>query len=473
MRNYKLILNKVKFALLFVLLMGFVLSSCQIDKSINTDPNNIAESKVKSVDGVNALLVGLQVNVGETYSRDRSRIFSIWTWQMCAPPGIGRAQPVAWNNYFMNVDGPTDDYWIITYRGMKICNDIISFVPDVFVDVNAPTGNTIKAIAYTYKAFLLGEAAATWGSIPIQISGTEPPDFVEQNVAYQAVQKILDSALATINAGTASVSRDLNFAGDANKWTAVIHSLKARYYLHVGDYANALAESKLGIADATGSVYSFFSDTPGEHSSWGQWVQDEGETIRPEKYYVDLFKTEPTDTRIAAYFYPNANGQFFGYAAHASKENLYQTPIDTNELSVANCVTMKKYSTYSESFPLIRYEENVLIQAECEAKVGSPANAVSLVNIVRTNAGLPNFSSSDPTAIVTEVLKQKFLELYLEGQCYHDMRRTGTLVDPVAGSNLRFIYGQSERNANTKVPTDNDQLNKYILNTKYGGLISN
>lgn len=470
MRNYKL-LNKIKIAFVLVLLSGFIFSSCEIDKSVNVDPNNIAESKVKSVDGVYSLLVALQVNVGETYSRDRSRIFSIWTWQMCAPPGIARPQPVQWNSYFMNTDGPTDDYWIITYRGVKITNDIINYTPQVFTGTNEKRGNAIIGIAKVYKAFLLGEAAATWGSIPIKMEGTNPPDFVEQNVAYQEVQKLLDEAITHFSAGTDAVTRDLNFKGDAAKWIAAAHSLKARYFLHIGDYNKALSESKLGIADASGSVKSFFSDAAGEHSSWGQWVQDEAEPIRPEKYYIDMFKMEPADKRLAAYFTPNADGEYYGFAAHSNKASLYLTPVDPKEQDVATCVRMKKYSTYAESFPLIRYEENVLIQAECEARVGSLSNAVSLVNIIRANAGLPDFSSSDKTATVVEVLKQKFLELYLEGQCYHDLRRTGALVDPQAGLNLRFIYGQSETNANPKVPTNNDQLVKYILNVKYGGLL--
>ena len=238
MRNYKL-LSKIKIAFVFVLLSGFIFSSCQIDKSVNVDPNNIAESKVKSVDGVYSLLVALQVNVGETYSRDRSRIFSIWTWQMCAPPGIARPQPVQWNSYFMNVDGPTDDYWVITYRGVKITNDIINYTPEVFTGTNEKRGNAILGIAKFYKAFLLGEAAATWGSIPIKIEGTNPPDFVEQNVAYQEVQKLLDEAITHFNAGTDAVTRDLNFKGNGAKWIAAAHSLKARYYLHIGDYTNA------------------------------------------------------------------------------------------------------------------------------------------------------------------------------------------------------------------------------------------
>jgi len=454
---------------------GIFFTSCDIDESINVDPNAIAETKVKSLDGIRSLLIGLQVNVGDTYSRDRSRIASIWSWQMCAPPGVGRAQPVAWNAYNMLSDGPTDDYWIITYRGVKLANDIIEFTPDVFTGTLAPQGNVYLGIAKAYKAMLLGEAAATWGSIPITITKLEPPDFVDQQTAYNYVQTLLDEAIGHFSGEIAAVDRDLNFNGDKDKWVAVIHSLKARYYLQVGDYANALTHANQGIADASGSLMSFFSDNTGEYASWGMWVQIEQETIRGEKYFVDLLKSEPNDARLSEYFSPgpDANGEYFGFAVH--DKALYPNPVDTNEEKLTTTVRMKKYSTYAESFPIIRWEENVLIKAEAEARTGNVPGAVGDVNIIRQKAGLTDFANTGQNAVIQEVLKQKFLELYLEGQSWHDQRRTGTMPDPsfkaTGNTNIRFIYGQSEKNANPKVPADDDLLVKWILSTKYGGLI--
>lgn len=460
-------MKTLKNIMLLTLLLGFILTSCQIDKSVNVDPNSIAEENVKSVNGINALFVALQVNVADTYSRDRSRISSIWTWQMCAPPGIARPQPVQWNEYFMNTDGPTDDYWVITYRGVKIANDIINFTPDVFTGDNAKTGNLIMGVAKVYKAMLLGEAAATYGSIPITIVGTTPPTFVAQDVVYTYVQTLLDEAIALFANGTAAYTRDLNFKGDGAKWTAVANSYKARYFLQIGNYTSALAASNNGIADASGSIYGFYSDNPGEHAPWGQWVLDEAEAIRGEKYFVDLLKSEAGDTRLSKYFSPNADGKYYGFAVHAASK--YPNPVDPNEQNVDNCVRMKKYSAYADKFPLIRYEENVLIQAECQARANDPA-AITNVNIIRNQNGLTNFSGSGQVAIIAEILKQKFLELYLEGQAWHDMRRTGTLPDYVKGANVRWLYGQSEKNANPNVPQDNDDLCKWVLNAKYGGI---
>ena len=69
---------------------------------------------------------------------------------------------------------------------------------------------------------------------------------------------------------------------------------------------------------------------------------------------------------------------------------------------------------------------------------------------------MANFSGSTPAAIITEVLKQKYLTLFLEGQSFYDARRVGVL--PSATSPKRWVYPKSEKNANPNTPADNNSL---------------
>ena len=50
----------------------------------------------------------------------------------------------------------------------------------------------------------------------------------------------------------------------------------------------------------------------------------------------------------------------------------------------------------------------------------------------------------------------KYLQLFLQGQVYTDMRRTNTKPD--SNMPMRFIYPITEFNANPNVPVDNDNL---------------
>ena len=66
-------------------------------------------------------------------------------------------------------------------------------------------------------------------------------------------------------------------------------------------------------------------------------------------------------------------------------------------------------------------DRNTLIIAECEARVGALPNAVKAVNSIRVNAGLNDMNSgdvSDKNKVITEILTQKHLSLFLEGQTY-------------------------------------------------------
>lgn len=460
--------------------LGFILLSCTIDESLNNSPNAANEESAKTVDGVYGLSISLQVAAADFYSSDRSRITSIWTWQMCAPPGLGRPQPEGWNTYNMTEDGPPDDVWKLTgYRGIKISTDIIAFAPTVFAGLPG-TKDFLLGMAKTYRAMFFGEMAALYGSIPIELNGLEAAKFATQREAYTEVQKLLTEALAHFNAIASDADykgyvRDLNHGGAAASWIEIAHTLKARYHLHVGEYSEALTEATSGISTADNSLFGIHTSSAGEYSPWGHWTNTEvGEPIRCEATYMRMLKAEAGDNRIVEYFNPNEDGEYWGFAVHA--ESNYSPAPEANELDASKTCHLVKYGAYDASFPAVSYEENLLIAAECKARTGNVPGAVTDVNVIRTAAGLPDFASSDPVATVTEVLKQKYLELFLEGQAYHDMRRTGSL--PEAGVPYRWIYPQSEKNANPnyKDVEANDLskdpiLVKWILNKKYGGML--
>lgn len=430
------------------------IAGCDIDPAINNSPNGINEVKIKSRDGVLGVFVAMQSVTGDFYAGDRSRVNSIWSWQ-AAGTGVGRVQPVAWTKYFMNEDGPTNDNWLNAYRGIKLANDILAFTPTVtFGGDNAGIRATLLGVAKAYKALIFGELASMYGSIPVTIDGFTSAQFVSQADAYAEAQRLLDGALADMQNAT-GVDQELNFQGDKDKWIAVIHSLKARYYLHVKNYAQALTEARLGIGAATGNLMAIYTDNPNEVSPWGHWFGNEGEAIKVEKSFVDSLKSEPGDKRLAEYLAPNKNGNTVGFAAH-DEANATAEELDPNLVS-----SMIKYSNFADDFPMITYEETVLIVAECEARVGTLQSGIDAVNIIRKAAGLPDYSSTDKDATIAQVLKQKYLQLFLEGQAYTDERRTNTKRE----SNVpaRWIYPSSEKNANQNTPADNDDLVKTLV----------
>ena len=465
---------KTKFSALIVGLLAalsvlVMTPGCDSDLvDINNSPNAVSEANVKSITGQQAVLVGLQAIVGDWYAGDRSRVTSIWSRQMCAPPGLGRAQPNSWNTYSVTRgSGDVIDYtWRNGFYAVKLANDIIYNAADA--GVTGTTLNTYLGIAKFYKALVLGEQAALWGDIPIETRNTVAPFpvFVKQSVAYAEVQKLLDEAISHFQAGTATDARDLNFQGNQAKWIAASYSLKARYALHTLNYANARSAAGQGISATGNAVNGIWTlSLTSEYSPWGHWSQTEtGEPLRANKYLVDMLKSEPGDRRLALYF------SVRGGATSVVGYDIYNDLGGTgDELSTTRAAGLVKYRAYNAPFPLISYEENLLISAEAKARTGDNPGAITDLNIIRTNAGLTAKTAANFTttaALITEILKQKYLQLFLEGQAYHDMRRVNkTDATPLyrTGIPFRFFYTQSEQTTNPNVPKGDDLFTRNEL----------
>ncbi|WP_423818132.1 RagB/SusD family nutrient uptake outer membrane protein [Salinimicrobium sp. TIG7-5_MAKvit] len=115
---------------------------------------------------------------------------------------------------------------------------------------------------------------------------------------------------------------------------------------------------------------------------------------------------------------------------------------------------------YEDNVPLIRYEEIVLIYAEALLETGSPAEALTWLNLIPENRGADLFTVASKDNILLERRK----ELAFEGFRFHDLVRTGKdipLPDPLLqthggpdyGSyNLALPIPAAEADANANVP---------------------
>ena len=95
-----------------------------------------------------------------------------------------------------------------------------------------------------------------------------------------------------------------------------------------------------------------------------------------------------------------------------------------------------KYAVSTSPIPIASYKEAQLIIAEAQ----QGQTAVNIINNLRAAAGLPAFSSSDPTAIANEVTEARKRELFLEGQHLYDVRRLNLPLDPAPGIPYSTVY---------------------------------
>lgn len=89
-----------------------------------------------------------------------------------------------------------------------------------------------------------------------------------------------------------------------------------------------------------------------------------------------------------------------------------------------------KFGSLSTPLPIATGVEAQLIVAEA---VGGQA-AVDIINALHARANLPQFSSTDPTAIKNQVIEERRRELWLQGHRFYDIRRLGLPLDPAPGT---------------------------------------
>lgn len=115
----------------------------------------------------------------------------------------------------------------------------------------------------------------------------------------------------------------------------------------------------------------------------------------------------------------------------------------TNALGVP-IFTQLKYPTAGSPFPLATYDEAQLIIAEAEIAAGNLTAALNIINAFRLAAGQTPFVSTDPDAVLAELIEQRRRELWLESQHLGDYFRYQLPFDPPVGAPYHGsgVYGE-------------------------------
>ena len=186
-------------------------------------------------------------------------------------------------------------------RAQKIARDAQNFV--------------LLGILQVQEGLLMGTGADMFGNLVYSqaLSSTPNPKLDDQLAVYDSVQKVLSAAItnmATVsptNAGPGGA--DLVYGGSTAKWTALAHTLKARFYMHTaevrpGAYAQALTESISGISSNAGNYFGAFTANSNEQNfyfQFGPGPAGRSGYLIPDQLFVNLLKSR-NDPRLAEYF---------------------------------------------------------------------------------------------------------------------------------------------------------------------------
>lgn len=363
-----------------------------------------------------------------------------------------------------------------------------------------------------YEALIIGYAADIWGDIPYREAADSTilvPHFDPQLQIYSDLQTQLDSAIGTFlvasgvtNAGGSKDGSELIYGKRTAAqlravYTAVAHSLKARYYMHVAAtdptaYPKAVTEAGLGIS-ATADDFLWFHDaTPIGNNIWWQFNAQRGGDLAPSAAFINILGRRITagvedSARIKFLFTEAAGGGYFGYRPTGNKVLPGGAGSGTGTFS--DFAPFIDGATAPGDFrqPEITYAETQLIAAEATWHINCPACAPTTVvaaaqpflDAARANRAygatggapvtfpaLPNVNAPNALPATSQnIMEEKYVTLFLNPESWNDYKRTclpslapapasatGTTpgTAPIAG---RLPYGLTEINANPNTPS--------------------
>lgn len=471
-------INKLT-SLLLIAALTFV--SCNdLTDGYSEDPNSPSDAPPE------LMLSGAQVGMILFMEADGARLAGMWDGHFT---GSDR-QYIALGNYNVSAtdfDGP----WAQGYA------NVLGQTKEIRSKADEVNNRIVKGIAGVVQAQTAGMAAALWGDIPYSEYGNVEefpnPKYDSQAQVYQSVQTLLDESIADLESaqGVNPGENDIFYNGDTDKWIEAAYTLKARYYLHVGNYEAANTAAQNGISTPDNSMYAehdasyqgdmnvYYSFSVFDRPAY----MSANEAIGPDMYFTRMNgKTNEVARAFHSYLYP-------------SLFNAYNIGPEINFVDAVyfGAPSIEGYYASDAQFPLITYAENELIRAEALTMDGPQQDlngAVSALNNVREwlrddyymaayeavtqtprqyddydrtdfeGGGMADVTGSGDVQanLFHEIIEERFFTLQGTYATFNDIRRTGNVlsIPTNTGSEIpqRFLIPQTEVNANDNVPSE-------------------
>ncbi|MDW7691001.1 SusD/RagB family nutrient-binding outer membrane lipoprotein [Flammeovirgaceae bacterium SG7u.111] len=445
-------MKKLKYILSVFLIVCIAPSCSNYVDGFLEDPNNASDGPLNGFVRT-ALAVSIIAHEGED-----TRLGCIWAQQFTG-------EALQYNGYNIYNITAQDFDWDNKYYGT------IQNAELAIEKAESVNNRLVIGIMQVVKAHTFGMLATGYGDIPFSEANKflEFPDpvYEDQMSVYSGVKSLLDEAIANLESGIGITAGDFVFDGDAEKWIQVANTLKARMFLHTGEYASAISAAENGILDAEDSYNAVHAGGAynGDMNIWYSFqVQDRpGDMTATDAYLPQLLDDNKAVYRGNAKTDETARFQFiFG-----------DVPVDGSSYDINIDDGM---FTPTSPYPLVTYEENLLIMAEAKLRTSDMAGALEDLNTLRgylatkysttydayvladfEDGGIANIAGKTAEeSLLMEIIEERYVSLAAQMEVFNDLRRTKNMLGltPTAGTQFpqRFLYPQDELNTNDNAP---------------------
>ena len=456
--------NTIKSIFLLSLLC---ISACSEDfLDVNDNPNQLVDVPSGDLLFKGTILANTQLHKGHLL---RSSMY--YSGQLI---GIQLVQQTIYNYDF--TPGDSDDAWEHLYNGILVQNKKIRAL--------SPNLDMLQGAIDVNEALALGTATTLWGDIPYSTAvpdnptlTTAKPTYDSQSSIYTVVQSLLDRGIAKLEgAATKLGSEDIVYNGDKAKWIEAAYSIKARNYLLIRDYTQALTNAARGISSPANDMNYNPIGTINENSNLFYILVNgsrAGDMTGDNAYYQNLLNPANAESRNHTKTDETARRNFSYIKGDGSQSN----GIDAAD----------------QPMPFISWAENTLIWAECLLRTGNTQGAIDKLNELREwlNSG-EAFHLIDPAdsfkyepfeladfeagsienpdgiavdrALLREIIEERYVTGFTTYMPFNDVRRlrkgdTDVMVpfplntSNVSGNPQRLLYPRLEIDNNENVPS--------------------
>jgi len=471
-------MKKNKFIIALILGL-FMINSCSEEDLELSNPNELSpetffsnEAQVQSA--VNSAYANLQTVA----------LYGRLIWYMMdnmsheqSGNGQQEADKVTFADFsFDSTNGQIAEYWDTCFRGVNKANFVIgnesaiNEIPDS--ELSAARKAKFIAEARFLRAQYYWLLVNRFGDVPLRNGDFSQPEGKPKSPKADVINLIIeDLTFASANLLTKGAEEN----GRANKGAA--QAFLGKVLLYQKQYGPALASfekmSGYGLENeyfdnfkeetehGVESVFEVEYDlTLGTGDKWGGPVVGQGQnhaTFRGQDYGVlNWFNVYPSDDLVAEFEAGDNRFQGSFYVAGDTYNNGANTMVEgdfAENGGNTRPVAWKKYQNYYKQVDeaqesginakVIRYADVLLMMAECENEVGTQAAAVTLINQVRTRAGLAGLPTSlNKQEVFDAIVHERKVELAGEQVRFDDMIRWGIVGTELSDTN--FQVGKHE-----------------------------
>lgn len=354
------------------------------------------------------------------------------------------------------------EFWDLSYNGITRCNKLLSeldregvtFSKESLKERSAGEAQFLRALYYF-------NLVRQFGGVPLvttPITSQEAVDIkraTEEQVYEQIVKDLTEAIARFAKAG------DVAETGRANEWaaqgilgkvqltlkkypeaqtalSAVINSGKYQLLPNYADVFNPAQKDyketifAMQYSEASPEVANQFIFQFAPHTSGG------AVTLRPNINIVGAGWNQPTDDLIAA-FEPGDTRKAvsIGFWNGLDWDNVVRPVPYPNKYKAPIAAPDNRAG---DNFPILRYSDVLLMQAEVLNEQGKSSEAVPLVQQVRNRAKLTTpITATDKVSLQNLIAKERQVELCFENHRWYDLKRTGKAIEVMNAHGKREI----------------------------------